>query len=405
MIGRKSSWRKKVEMPLKQRGFDDFDICLGDMMRGERATLGKSLMDVQSELKIKATYIAGVEDANHLVFDTPGFIAGYVRSYAKYLGMDPENAFDLFCKESGFKPCHGMSVDALPKRLNHEEKLVLSTARPPSGLGGSTTLLTPLKVSFFSNLDIKAILSSLVLVFLLAGLGFGAYKVVHGVQRIQMVPIDQPPLVASDIDPLRPDVPSDLSYSKNKKNNDEIYSRIYQPQALNVPVLIPRDSPISSLNKNGQGLFLLQDAPMGMMDNTTVKTGLQSPVISAPQLGLQVVKPVLDRIQLVAEKGVWLRVVDSNGSIIYEQIMDAQDPFDVPLNDSPAVIERAGNSGALFFLVNGQLYGPAGNGTRTVKNIMLSSENLTQIYDVYSPDQKSSFYSFLQDLEARSPMQ
>ncbi|CAN0603690.1 unnamed protein product, partial [Ectocarpus sp. 12 AP-2014] len=37
------------------RGFDDFDLCLGDVMRGERATLGKSLLDVQRELKIKAT--------------------------------------------------------------------------------------------------------------------------------------------------------------------------------------------------------------------------------------------------------------------------------------------------------------------------------------------------------------
>ena len=38
-------------------GFDDFELCLGDIMRGERATLGKSLLDVQRELKIKATYI------------------------------------------------------------------------------------------------------------------------------------------------------------------------------------------------------------------------------------------------------------------------------------------------------------------------------------------------------------
>ena len=85
--------------------------------------------------------------------------------------------------------------------------------------------------------------------------------------------------------------------------------------------------------------------------------------------------------------------------------MDAQDPFDVPLTDSPSVIERAGNSGALFFLINGQLYGPAGNGTSTVKNIELLPESLTQIYDVYSPDKKSSFYSFVRDLEAGSLMQ
>ena len=40
------------------KGFDDFEIRLGDQMRGERATMGKSLMDVQRELRIKAAYIA-----------------------------------------------------------------------------------------------------------------------------------------------------------------------------------------------------------------------------------------------------------------------------------------------------------------------------------------------------------
>ena len=405
MIGRKSPRLENIEMPLKLKGFDDFQVFLGDIMRGERATLGKSLMDVQRELKIKATYIAGVEDSDPLVFDTPGFIAGYVRSYARYLGMDPEKAFNLFCKESGFKPIHGMSVNALPNRLSREERLGASAARPSSGLGGSTTPFGPIKVSFFSSLDIKAIVSSSVLVCLLAGLGFGAYTVVHQIQRVQMMPINQPPLMTLDLDPLRLDVSSDLNFDQDKKNNDEIYSRIYQPQALDIPILIPRDSPISSLNKNSQGMFLFQETPMGMVDNTTLETVLGSPVRTGPQLGLQVVAAMPGRVQLVAEKGVWLRVKDATGSIIYEQIMDAQDPFDVPLTDSPSVIERAGNSGALFFLINGQLYGPAGNGTSTVKNIELLPESLTQIYDVYSPDKKSSFYSFVRDLEAGSLMQ
>ncbi len=59
-------------------------------MRGERATMGKSLLDVQRELRIKAAYIAAIENRDPSAFDTPGFIAGYVRSYARYLGMDPD---------------------------------------------------------------------------------------------------------------------------------------------------------------------------------------------------------------------------------------------------------------------------------------------------------------------------
>ncbi|MEP2473521.1 MAG: helix-turn-helix transcriptional regulator, partial [Paracoccaceae bacterium] len=110
MIGRKHS--ESVQDEVEQKAFDDFDLRLGDIMRGERATMGKSLLDVQRELRIKAAYIAAIENSDPDAFDTPGFIAGYVRSYARYLGMNPDEAFDTFCEESGFSVAHGMSSKA-----------------------------------------------------------------------------------------------------------------------------------------------------------------------------------------------------------------------------------------------------------------------------------------------------
>ena len=61
MIGRRAS--PSTEQADKPKGFDDFELRLGDVMRGERATLAKSLLDVQRELKIKASYIAAIENA------------------------------------------------------------------------------------------------------------------------------------------------------------------------------------------------------------------------------------------------------------------------------------------------------------------------------------------------------
>ena len=112
MIGRWTSRKSDQEEDVSPKGFDDFELRLGDMMRGERATMGKSLLDVQRELKIKAAYIAAIENADPSAFDTPGFIAGYVRSYARYLGMDPDLAYAAFCDESGFSTSHGMSSKA-----------------------------------------------------------------------------------------------------------------------------------------------------------------------------------------------------------------------------------------------------------------------------------------------------
>ena len=53
-------WRKakpEVDVDVKPKGFDDYELRLGDIMRGERATLGKSLLDVQRELKIGRAHV------------------------------------------------------------------------------------------------------------------------------------------------------------------------------------------------------------------------------------------------------------------------------------------------------------------------------------------------------------
>ena len=42
----------KLKINTIDRGFDSYDFKLGDLFRGERATLGLSLMDVQRALKI-----------------------------------------------------------------------------------------------------------------------------------------------------------------------------------------------------------------------------------------------------------------------------------------------------------------------------------------------------------------
>lgn len=84
-------------------GFDSFERKLGDELRGERATLGKSLLDVQRELRVKAAYISAIENCDVSVFPNSSFVAGYVRSYARYLGLDSEETFSRFCVEARFQ--------------------------------------------------------------------------------------------------------------------------------------------------------------------------------------------------------------------------------------------------------------------------------------------------------------
>jgi hypothetical protein len=49
--------------------------------------------------------------------------------------------------------------------------------------------------------------------------------------------------------------------------------------------------------------------------------------------------------------------------------------------EAPAVL-RAGNSGSVYFAVNGKTFGPAAPGAQVVKNVALSPEALTASYQL-----------------------
>ena len=156
MIRRKKS-RKVEEVDVAPKGFDDYELQLGDIMRGERATLGKSLLDVQRELKIKASYISAIENADPSVFETPGFIAGYVRSYARYLNMDPERAFDIFCRESGFSTAHGMSDEASSIKKSRAAEIIASSSIGRDPFAQPSTPFVPTNDAFMSRVEPGAI--------------------------------------------------------------------------------------------------------------------------------------------------------------------------------------------------------------------------------------------------------
>ena len=69
---------------------------------------------------------------------------------------------------------------------------------------------------------------------------------------------------------------------------------------------------------------------------------------------------------------------------------------------TPAVL-RAGNSGSVYFVVNGQTYGPAAPGAQVVKNVALSPEALTASLCAGRPDRRprSGGRSWLWPMPAR----
>ena len=382
MIRRKTP-RMDEEPQVEPKGFDAFEMRLGDSMRGERATMGKSLLDVQRELRIKASYIAAIENADPSAFDTPGFIAGYVRSYARYLGMDPDQAFVDFCRESGFSTAHGMSAEASSIRKKPTPAAPIVSERDP--FATAATPFAPSKEAFFARVEPGAIGSALVLLLLIGSIGFGGYTVLNEVQRVQLAPVENTPDVLADLDPLanRPLGREQAADARTSGTglytppSAEALDRLYRPQALDVPVMVARDAPISTLNPDTVGSFRAEDEQPVQMASVTGAAREPSSVPSVPQ----VVEQAAPGVEMVAVRPAWVRVRAADGSVIFEGIMEAGDRWIVPQTEEAPTL-RVGESSAIYFAVNGQHYGPVGNRGTVTSNLALSVDNLTSAYTV-----------------------
>ncbi len=356
---------------------DVLDVPLGDLMRGERATQGKSLLDVERELKIKAAHVAAIENADLSVFATKGFVAGYVRSYARYLGIDPEWAFKRFSDEAGFYGVHGQSADQAKKAKrvfgeapkNVAVNDVMSSAR---------VSFAPEKESWFANLEPGALGSAAVLIALVMGIGYGAYSVLTEIQRVQFVPIEEAPETVASLDPLagagvNMTVASLPDATTPRVPGFDPIDPIYRPQALDVPVLTPRDQAIATLDPNSNGQFaappsLLRPEPQIEEPGFELASGVQ---VTEERDG--------DEVILFAVRPSWIRIRSASGTVLFEGTLNAGESYTLP-EGAEAPTLRAGNAGSLYFAVNGVTLGPSGPGASIARDVILTADALSDNY-------------------------
>jgi cytoskeletal protein RodZ len=406
MIGRGNLRSKAVE-DADPEGFDAYDLHLGDLMRGERATMGKSLLDVQRELKIKAAYIAAIENADLSAFDTQGFVAGYVRSYARYLNLDPEWAFETFCRESGFSTAHGMTTVSPNARPAREERVASTGLGRELFSNQTSTPFLPASPGLLANVEPRAVGSVLILIALLSGLGYGGYTVLREIQKVTLAPVEQPPTVVAEVDPLAGAAPAeagDDQFASIAVPSAEALDRLYRPEALDVPVLVPRDGPVAALDPATVGTFgpaAPTTGPTPAPQVTVEVTGSGVPQVppgasdavdgveqvlagvlgaaSADPAAIQVTTGPAPKVELVAVRDAWVRVNASDGSVLFEGILGPGDTFEVPVTEEPSLL-RVGESGALYMAVNGLPYGPVGPAGQVTSDVALSAEAITAAY-------------------------
>jgi len=158
-------------------------------------------------------------------------------------------------------------------------------------------------------------------------------------------------------------------------------------------VMVSRDGPIATLNPNTIGAL----APGGTAPRTAIAAGPGAGQVTDPlalavqtavaqalpdlagQTSVRVTEGPAPELQLIAVRPAWVRVRAADGSVLFEGILNAGDTFAVPATEEPPTL-RVGESGALYFAVNGVHHGPVGpNGTVT-SNVPLLASDITATY-------------------------
>jgi hypothetical protein len=351
------------------KGFDQYEIMLGDELRGERATVNKSLLDVQKDLRIKASYIAAIENCDLEVFSNRGFIAGYVRSYARYLALDPDIIYERFCRESGFS-----SQNA---ELTLQGKKFSTVAKKDFGSGSDWR---PGLIGQISspNMNISGLVINsaplMLVLIVLFGTGFGAISVLREVQKLEVVALEEIPEVFTEL-------PS---------NSSEFYLSeygidIYTSQELELPVFEARDKAVSTLKP--ELLTALEDkstppsisysVAQGGMNVDSRKQNLQSARYSIPMLSEPILRtvPKVPEVRLLAMTPAWVRIKNANGDVIFEKILKQHETYLIKKSLFKGQL-RAGNAQNVYVLIDKQALGPLSNVKSVVKNVSLDPESL-----------------------------
>jgi cytoskeletal protein RodZ len=67
---------------------------LGDEFRAAREARHLSLSDVSEQIHIRSVYLQSIEDEDWTAIAAPVYVRGFVRTYARFLGLDPEAAVE-----------------------------------------------------------------------------------------------------------------------------------------------------------------------------------------------------------------------------------------------------------------------------------------------------------------------
>ncbi|HTC31129.1 MAG TPA: RodZ domain-containing protein [Candidatus Acidoferrum sp.] len=101
--------------------------ALGERFRAAREARGLTLSDVAEHIRIRSVYLAAIEDENWSAIGAPVYIRGFLRTYARFLGLEPEEVVAEFNSQASAPPAPVPTAPGAPPRTSY-----LADEAPPA---------------------------------------------------------------------------------------------------------------------------------------------------------------------------------------------------------------------------------------------------------------------------------
>ncbi|MDD2869029.1 helix-turn-helix domain-containing protein [Neomegalonema sp.] len=347
--------------------FEEADVSLGDELRGARASSGRSLDQIERDLKIKAAYLLAIEDVRPDRLPDPAYAAGFLRVYARYLGLDPEKTAQRFQKEvegqgqgekSGVARIlapltharRGETESAPLRRMPPREDPLAGLARRRErgrvwrGLLGGIAMLAPLAFA--------------------GGILWGGWKLMDHAGVAAVFSGGEPQPAAVTVAAL--ERPSAAAYERSV----DAYWAAASDTTAAPPPLPPIDAPLASaLTRTAAAT-----PPASAVEGEALLTAGAAP--EAPS-ALPAAEAGAPAFALVARRAVWMEARDAEtNAVLFSGELNPGDRFTPPAGRSDGMRLHVGDPSGLTVEVAGEALGPLARTAAVLRDFDLSAPSL-----------------------------
>jgi cytoskeleton protein RodZ len=390
------------------------DKCmLGDELRQAREKSGEDLRDIANLLRIRYEYLKAIEEGNFEILPGNTYMIGFVKTYAKYLGLDPKKSVSFFKSSTHNQEPTNITVfpSPAPEGKVPGRIVIFTTILIGAGIflvwdkSQETTKIKPnhlsIKLRNTQNINPGTAQKKPALEAKIPGTYSDKQQKQQAEKRklfIIKATEDRKPQRSEQNDTSGTHLSKQKINSVIKKQNSaptlshenipqskiaELVEKEGKPPQISQQNntsgrLVSKQKINSPVKKQNSALTLsYENRQQPEVAELVEKAGEKLPAPNKKKTPKTKIFRDLSRISIEATSNSWVQIKALNSDILYSQILKMGDTYDVP--DRHDLFLTTGNIQALIVKINGKQISRIESPTRIVKNIALTSENLFKL--------------------------